>query len=347
MLEHPSISRQHAVIQFRETGECYIYDLGSTHGTFVNKTPIQPRSHRPIHVGDVLKFGQSTRLYILCGPEDAPTRDPVPSGVNPVRSKAAAQIKRMEEEKEKVERINPNFEENYGMWGDVEDAQEESEDEDENEDNSKELDKLKNEGKMTPKQLELYEKLVNIYEKRNNVQGENKRIEAKENDQDGGLTDGQRGQIDRNEKTLKKMAENIESLEETIFSMAEDKAAGGRRKSAASKRKQMEADGIDSDDDEFYNRVEKVQKKGKKAESVESITAKLRVLDDRRYGIEEKLGALGSKDGSGGSEEVDALDAYMLDVSSQQVKEDEKKLKEQLWGIDAEEKELRILLKVP
>lgn len=40
VLEHPTISRFHAVIQFKSNGDGYIYDLGSTHGTFINKNEI-------------------------------------------------------------------------------------------------------------------------------------------------------------------------------------------------------------------------------------------------------------------------------------------------------------------
>lgn len=35
--ENPTISRRHAVLQHKDTGELYVYDLGSTHGTFLNK----------------------------------------------------------------------------------------------------------------------------------------------------------------------------------------------------------------------------------------------------------------------------------------------------------------------
>ncbi|XP_069570765.1 kanadaptin [Brachyistius frenatus] len=80
-LEHPSISRYHAVIQYRgragdgdgeRVGEergFYIHDLGSTHGTVVNKNKIPPRTYVRLRVGHVLKFGGSTRLFILQGPE--------------------------------------------------------------------------------------------------------------------------------------------------------------------------------------------------------------------------------------------------------------------------------------
>ena len=74
-LEHPSVSRYHAVLQHRVSGldaegdghghGFYLYDLGSTHGTFLNKTRIPPRTYCRVHVGHVLRFGGSTRLFLL------------------------------------------------------------------------------------------------------------------------------------------------------------------------------------------------------------------------------------------------------------------------------------------
>uniref|UniRef100_A0A8C9E0D8 Solute carrier family 4 member 1 adaptor protein n=1 Tax=Phocoena sinus TaxID=42100 RepID=A0A8C9E0D8_PHOSS len=79
-LEHPSVSRYHAVLQHRVSGpeaQCdghgpgfYLYDLGSTHGTFLNKTRIPPRTYCRVHVGHVLRFGGSTRLFLFQGPEE-------------------------------------------------------------------------------------------------------------------------------------------------------------------------------------------------------------------------------------------------------------------------------------
>jgi len=98
-LEHPSISRHHAVLQYRpprkpdaegaegeEEGAgstrtttalsssvsanpteegYYVYDLGSTHGTFINKTKIQMRCYYRLRVGQMVKFGGSSRLFLL------------------------------------------------------------------------------------------------------------------------------------------------------------------------------------------------------------------------------------------------------------------------------------------
>ncbi|XP_078398834.1 kanadaptin isoform X1 [Cetorhinus maximus] len=75
-LEHPSISRYHAIVQHRRVADgesgtgFYIYDLDSTHGTTVNKQKVQPNCYQRLKVGHVIKFGGSTRLLVLQGPEE-------------------------------------------------------------------------------------------------------------------------------------------------------------------------------------------------------------------------------------------------------------------------------------
>ena len=73
VMEHPSISRIHAVFQMRgshgtsgdEQPGVYLFDTGSTHGTFVNKNRIEGNCYNRLKVGHVIKFGTSTRLFIL------------------------------------------------------------------------------------------------------------------------------------------------------------------------------------------------------------------------------------------------------------------------------------------
>ncbi|KAH9301581.1 hypothetical protein KI387_013164, partial [Taxus chinensis] len=57
VLEHPTISRYHAVLQYKGNGDAFLYDLGSTHGSFVNKIQVRPRVYQELYVGDVLRFG--------------------------------------------------------------------------------------------------------------------------------------------------------------------------------------------------------------------------------------------------------------------------------------------------
>jgi pSer/pThr/pTyr-binding forkhead associated (FHA) protein len=91
-LAHPSLSREHAVFQHRKNGnniarfafclarikcvkstkfsyvgDMYVYDLDSTHGTFVNKARIAPRVYTLLKNGDFLMFGGSKRMYIVGG----------------------------------------------------------------------------------------------------------------------------------------------------------------------------------------------------------------------------------------------------------------------------------------
>ncbi|CAH8435361.1 unnamed protein product [Schistosoma margrebowiei] len=84
VLAHPSISRLHAVLQYgkpphavghvseneKDTTGWYLKDLESTHGTFVNKRRLPPGRYVRIRVGYVLRFGGSTRLHVLQGPEE-------------------------------------------------------------------------------------------------------------------------------------------------------------------------------------------------------------------------------------------------------------------------------------
>ncbi|RHY89103.1 hypothetical protein DYB26_014083 [Aphanomyces astaci] len=51
-------------------GQLFLVDLGSTHGTFVNKKRISAADHVELHVGDVVVFGESTRIYTILGPVD-------------------------------------------------------------------------------------------------------------------------------------------------------------------------------------------------------------------------------------------------------------------------------------
>ncbi|OLY81180.1 Kanadaptin [Smittium mucronatum] len=65
ILEHQSASRYHSVIQFCQDGEAYIYDLNSSHKTFLNKTEIPPNKLIKLKVGDQIRFGFSSRIYLF------------------------------------------------------------------------------------------------------------------------------------------------------------------------------------------------------------------------------------------------------------------------------------------
>ncbi len=76
-LDHLSASKQHAVLQFKQKATTavdgsvetpvypYIIDLGSTNQTFLNGTAIESQKYYQLLEKDVLKFGHSTREYVL------------------------------------------------------------------------------------------------------------------------------------------------------------------------------------------------------------------------------------------------------------------------------------------
>jgi smad nuclear-interacting protein 1 len=71
---HPSLSSQHAVLQYRalprkEDGQLhvkpYMMDLESTNGSFINGIKLDPARYYELKKGDVITFGASTREYVL------------------------------------------------------------------------------------------------------------------------------------------------------------------------------------------------------------------------------------------------------------------------------------------
>jgi len=76
-LDHPSCSKQHSALQYRlvpytrpdstqgRRVQLYIMDLASANGTFVNNNKIEPQKYVQLMEKDVLKFGFSSREYVL------------------------------------------------------------------------------------------------------------------------------------------------------------------------------------------------------------------------------------------------------------------------------------------
>lgn len=88
-VDHPSCSKQHAALQYRlvnyerEDGSVgkhvrpYIIDLDSANGTFVNNNKIEPRKYFELRERDMLKFGFSSREYILLHEDSSVNDEPI------------------------------------------------------------------------------------------------------------------------------------------------------------------------------------------------------------------------------------------------------------------------------
>ncbi|KAF4683632.1 Cyclin-dependent kinases regulatory subunit 2 [Perkinsus olseni] len=67
-IDHPTCSRQHAVIQFRLVGDVtkpYLLDLGGKNGTFVNEKRVPAAKYYELREGDLIKFAHSSKSYVL------------------------------------------------------------------------------------------------------------------------------------------------------------------------------------------------------------------------------------------------------------------------------------------
>ncbi|XP_012776794.3 kanadaptin isoform X2 [Maylandia zebra] len=350
-LEHPSISRYHAVIQYRgEAGEdagCmgeekgfYIYDLSSTHGTVVNKNKIPPKTYIRVRVGHVLKFGGSTRLFILQGPE-FDEEDESELTVTELREKARKQKEELErrmmgdgsdeekEEKEEDENRDDgrvSNEDSGCSWGMVEEAAPE---EDENEEN--------------PFSTEFHEDQEAAYLKdpKKALQGfydrEGEELEFEYEDKNHGTwlcriklpVDDAMGRqlVAEVTHTGKKKEAAIQCCLEACRML---EARGLLRQEAVSRKRKKknweDDDYYDSDDDTFLDRTgtverkrqERMKKAGKleeRPETYDSLVAKLEEVEKELAETQKKLSA--GKGESLTSSTEDSLEAFMTAVKSE------------------------------
>ncbi|KAM6912790.1 kanadaptin [Xenentodon cancila] len=345
-LEHPSISRYHAVIQYRgragqegcvgEDRGFYIHDLGSTHGTVVNKNKIPPKTYIRIRVGHVLKFGGSTRLFVLQGPEFDEEEESELT-VTQLRERAQKQKEMLErsmlgdfsdgdgeEEKEEGQSNkdqNKASREDYGCtWGMDEDAAPE---EDENEEN--------------PFSTEFHEDQEAAYLKdpKKALQGfydrEGEELEFEYEDKSHGTwlcriklpVDDATGHqlVAEVTHTGRKKEAAVQCCLEACRML---EARGMLRQEAVSRKRKKknweDEDYYDSDDDTFLDRTgtverkrqERMKKAGKieeKPDTFESLVAKLSAVEKQLEETQKKLSA--GKRGSPGSSTEDSLEAFM------------------------------------
>lgn len=72
-LLHASISRSHAAVVRSSEGTMFVFDLGSSHGTMVNGVRLAPFEATPLSNRSAIRFGQSSRIYLVRIFPKAPT----------------------------------------------------------------------------------------------------------------------------------------------------------------------------------------------------------------------------------------------------------------------------------
>ena len=321
-----------------------MYDCGSAHGTFVNKRRVKPGVHAPIRVGDQIKLGESSRLYILDGDESLMPEE----GLSAAEMKALAALEAAVEadmQRElaalKAERAAAREQEAAAKagssWG-MMDADDEI---NERQRAIEELDWRTHDGKFSDKQEKQKQNIRRKEEKISNMRLEVDRIRAKESQQDGGLSSGQSTRISAVERAIETLQEEIEDADETLNESL--RVSLGLQGAVSKRRGRARANSDDEDDqsgeeDDFYDRsrtsASRKRRKESKKESAQGAAASKTLetaatLWDKRTAIETSIAeteglikvteeaALAERQRTAGlSADGDALDAYMDEIGA-------------------------------
>lgn len=348
--EHPSCSRLHCVLQFRgESSDVYLYDCGSTHGTFVNKRRLKGHAFCPLRVGDQIRLGQSSRMYVLNGPADLMPEERLSQ--KKLEEILAKQRGDRAEESEGggggsgfVPRgvIPVRHEVSWGMADDPEEGAGPTQGP--GAEAASDWRALVSRGhKLTDKQEKLREKISGKELKITRNEEELGRLRAKE--RQGELSETQSKQMAHLEIVLDKLREELDDLEETLIDSLEASlgAKANAAEAAGPKAKRRRAaepdddddDAGDTDDDEFYDLTATRKKRRglgpvpgaaghpeakEHVETLESLCGRQEALRAELRGLQEDLlreeayvdlpGPAGAREG------VDELDAFMGSVKA-------------------------------
>ncbi|KAL7529060.1 hypothetical protein ACHAXR_007957 [Thalassiosira sp. AJA248-18] len=294
---HESCSRLHARIAFDQNGTPWLRDLGSGNGTFVNERRLPPeacgRGEEPngnrkgsrgvvLYPGDAIRFGASTRIFMLEGPEE------FERGAIKLKRKMkeAAAAAGLEPENQSNEEAPPKANEDGCGWGMADDIaateqeqQAQANDHSNNHSNLPSIESFfyspKYSCNISDALLKLHGQYNTKMHKLQSIQTESARITQKEN-MGVELTDGQRGQLAKNQERLIALEKESVNLKKRIEDGMYTAIHGKER---ANKRPKEENQYHDDDDvDDFFDRTASSSKRQRKetndAESEPSLIQK-------------------------------------------------------------------------
>lgn len=366
-LEHPSLSRHHAIVQYSvistETHEkgWYVYDLDSTHGTWLNKKKITPKVFHRLRVGYILKFGGSSRLHILQGPPED-TEEESDMSVTEMKEQKERLVREayllrqaeMQEEMERIEADKKAFEESGCAWGMSDDAQD--------------IEGENHYASLVAENESLYiddpkKALKGFYDREGCDLPDYQFSEAGPGKHKCTLdlpVDGPNGEDLVAEAVVsgkRKDAVVACALEACRMLDKYGLLRSSTHESRKRKQKKWEEDDFyDSDEDTFLDRTGTIEKKrfqrmkkaGKdEAENYESLLEKYNKVTDQIQDIETRLQKAKAEAEALVSEEMDELDAYMVSIKSGAMDTKTRlQLKGDLMRLKTEEQKLRKLVNI-
>ncbi|KAI9593479.1 hypothetical protein BDF19DRAFT_447889 [Syncephalis fuscata] len=340
---HPSVSRYHAIIEFKSNGLSYIYDLNSTHHTTINKRQIPPRKHIELRPGDHVRFGESTRTHILQGP-DIRAR---------LKEEAEARLQEQKKQEQKIEStgVTWGFSEDVTDDGGIIRAAMESG-----------SDATKASYHEDPKKALRHYMEHRGYAMEFEMQDEfehgfhtfTARIQLPIHDEDGAVVwaSGSAGR--------KKDAERVASLDamEKLDAHGELDTRNAQQGFGSKKRFKRilkDNDGGDSDDDTFYDRTgtrekrkaKQMRVKQKPVDNYESLLEKRQQVEERIESLKQQLNNMSiakSSSESNNNNNEDDLDAYMAGVQTSIEEKEANRLQKEISTLQKEIERLNPLI---
>ncbi|KAJ3374742.1 hypothetical protein GGF31_006639 [Allomyces arbusculus] len=340
-LEHPSISRYHAVLQFSDQNELFLFDL-STHGTTLNKKLVPSRQHVRVRSGDMIRFGASSRLFIAHGPrhdEEQLERE----------NAAHEQLGRHRQQQRQQQSRETEDEEPLAVsWGFGEDAVETPLDD-------TVLEEV--EGPVAPPENASYLKdprktLTEWLDARgldlafdHAEQGSGRDREYMARLEVSLASEGAAGTVVGTGNGSRKRDAERAAIIQVLAKLDRMGFLGGSRASVQQQRmRELMGDVDDGGDDEFFDRTGSTGKKGrgelaqakKTVETYESLLDKKADLTDARTRLGEEITALERNAAGAGDDDEDELDQFMHQLDQDQQRDKIRALQKQRDVLDRE-----------
>jgi len=370
-LENITVSRAHCVIQHKDDGEIFLYDLDSVYGTFLNKSQIPKKTYTKLKVGDTFNIGKSSKMFILNGPQnlnEEENENEEASNIcefkepaldhKEIMQKRIEQIKQQHERREEYKRSLLGLNSDDIKWGQKdydEDIMQQQRDEEEaifNKENRLyqedydgpfNLEELKERKDLNDKQRNMINKIENLLKGIKNLKEETIKIKKKEMDQ-GEITEGQKKRLQSNQVKLNDLNDKLETLENNLRISLNSKDEEGYTEQKFDKNLMKELDS----EDEYFDRTKKQASindinsdKNKSqitiTENYETLKVKWEALIKTRQRSIDKLQSLTSNNKKElADNELDSLDAFISETNNQILSEQRTHITKEIADLTSE-----------
>jgi DNA repair exonuclease SbcCD ATPase subunit len=353
-MNNMTVSRTHCVIQHKDDGEIFLYDLDSVYGTSINKRPIPKKTYVKLNVGDTFKIGSSSKMFILNGPAELlpdESEQPIKQSISnkQIVEKRISQIKSLHEERENYKRSILGLDKEDIDWGQKdydEEIMNDQMEEENNEANANDedffgitnLEEIKDRSKLTEKQRNMLDKIDSFKKGILKIKEEIIKIKKKEED-NGELTEGQKKRLENLDKKMTELSEKLETQEDGLRISLSSKDGFGGNETRFNRNYVKE---LNSDEDEFFDRSRIIRKdkpiqehKEVVTENYETLKSKLEDLIRNRQRLVDKLQKVDSGKRKE-EEELDPLDKYFKETENKIQSDDKTKLTQQITDLAKE-----------